>query len=111
MAEDTVTFLDSAGNVISNDPVWLARRTLAEAGVEGKAPDFDMAGPYDHLDGPELRALTKERGIVTKGWRKASQFRDALEAWDEENPPKDTDDDDDESSGNGQSGDSDDDEE
>ena len=80
---EPVTFLNSAGETISNDPLWLAQQTLSEAGVEGRKPDFDIAGPYDDLDGAQLKTLATERGIKTKGWRKASQFREALEEWDE----------------------------
>lgn len=81
---DIVTFLNSAGETVSNDPRWLARQTLESYGVGQKAEDFDVPGEYDDLEGPELKALAKERGISTKGFRRASQFREALEAWDEE---------------------------
>lgn len=99
-----VTFLNSAGEIISNDPFYLAQQTLSKAGVEGKAPDFDVPGPYDKLTGDELKALAKEREISTKGFKKASQYRDALEEWDEaqENPDSD-DDDSDESDSKGDS--------
>ena len=104
-----VTFLDSNGNTISNDPLFLAQQTMAEAGVGGKAEDFDIPGPYDHItDGKELKALAKERGISTTGIRKASVFRDLLESWDEEheNDNDDSDSDDDESTGDDDNSDS-----
>ena len=109
---EPVTFLNSAGETISNDPLWLAQQTLSANGVEGRKPDFDIAGPYDHLDGPELKALAKERGIKTTGWRKASLFREALEEWDEvqadADADADSDSDDDDSDDSDKSSDSDD---
>lgn len=107
--EQEVVFLNSAGEEVSNDPRWLARKTLAAYGGTTKAADFDIPGPYDHLDGVELKALTKDRGISTKGFRKASQFRDVLEAWDEEHD--DEADSDDESDDSNKSSDSDDEQE
>lgn len=105
--EKYVTFLNSAGEEISNDPRWLAEKTLSAYGVGQKAPDFEIAGPYDEItDGKELQALAKSRGIPIKGIRSATKIRELLEAWDDENPESDTDDDDEESTGDGQSGDS-----
>ena len=107
---EAVTFLDSSGNTISNDPVYLAQQTLSQAGVGGRE-DFDIPGPYDELTGDQLKAEVKKRGISARGFRKASQFREALEAWDEENEPEDESDADDESDDDEDSGDSDDDQE
>ena len=108
--EQYVTFLNSAGEEISNDPRWLAQKTLEQYGVERqKAPDFELAGPYDEItDGKELQALAKSRGIPIKGIRSATKIRELLEEWDDENPSEDSDDDNDESTGDDKSGDSDD---
>lgn len=92
-ADDIVFFENSAGEKVSNDPRWHAQKTLASYGVEGKQ-DFDMPGEYDDLSGAELKALAKERGISAKGFRKASQYREALEAWDEEQEDSDESDED-----------------
>ena len=106
--EPEVTFLNSAGEEVSNDPRWHARKTLESYGGK-EVVDFDIPGPYDELEGAELKALTKERGIKTTGFRKASQFRDALEAWDD--AQEEHDDDSDDSEGGDSSGDSDDEQE
>lgn len=104
MADPIVYFEDSQGNVFSNDPRWLARKTLNDLGVEDNNTDFDMPGPYDNLSGAELKALAKEREISTKGFRKASQYREALEAWDDKQ--SNSDDEVDDESGSNESGDS-----
>lgn len=96
---EPVVFLDSAGNEVSNDPVWHAQRTLREAGV-GQAQDEDLPGDYDGLSGAELKALAKERGMNIAGIKKVSELRAALEAFDQN-----------ESSDDDESGDSDDDQE
>ena len=110
--DEFVTFQNSAGEEISNDPRWHAKRVLEEAGMS-KAEDFDIPGPYDSItDGKELKQLAKDRGISTVGIRKASVIRDLLEQWDEdqeksEDDDSDSDDDNDESTGDNESGDSD----
>ncbi len=110
---DYVTFLNSAGEEISNDPRWLAEKTLREAGVGVGAADFDIEGAYDNLTGAELKAEVKKRGIKVQG-RKASDYRQALEDWDDEHSDEADDDDDSNSNDSGdgdESGDSGDDQE
>ena len=52
-----VVFEDSQGNEISNDPVWLARKRLADAGVEPSSTN--SAHLQDELDekNAEIEAL------------------------------------------------------
>lgn len=106
---DYVTFLNSAGEEISNDPRWLAEKTLREAGV-GQAEDFDISGAYDELSGAELKAEVKKRGIKVQG-RKASDYRQALEDWDDEHADETEEPDSNDSDDDDNSGDSDDDQE
>ena len=106
--DDIVTFLNSAGEEISNDPRWLAKKNLANSGtdvdalqaenealkarlaaLEAGATD-DSAGvdedeaqkddgdDYDKLDGKALKALAGERGVDIKGMTKVSEVRAAL---------------------------------
>lgn len=106
-----VVFEDHEGNEISNDPRWLAQRTLKRAGIgndsndsaelkariaeleaqlAGKSEDDedDTAGTkddgddYDKLGGKELKALAAERGVDITGLTKVGQVRDALRAAD-----------------------------
>lgn len=101
-----VTFLNSAGEEISNDPLWLAQKQLSDAGVEHySAPEFDVPGDYDEFDGAALKALAKERKISLVGIRKASAIRELLEQWDEDNESADGDSsDEDDDSGNDSTG-------
>ena len=92
---EPVTFLDSEGNVISNDPIWQAQQLLGLNQPE----DEDLPGEYDDLTGAELKALAKERGISITGMKKTSELRAALEAWDAE---QSSDDDESGDSGNDQ---------
>lgn len=103
-----VVFLDSAGNEISNDPIWHAQKRLAEAGLgDGPTPqvgvavgipavplgasdddsidsatpaDLDSSGnrTYKELNGQELQALAKERNVDITGLKKVGEVRDAL---------------------------------
>lgn len=91
-----VVFEDSLGNEISNDPVWLARRTLeqyqATAGYN-QGPlvpasqqddgDDDLDAPegpedYKGLNGTALKELAAERGVDITGLTKVGQVRSAL---------------------------------
>lgn len=92
-SNDIVTFLDSKGREISNDPRWHARKTLKSEGVdvdqleakiaeltaqlqaqnaaaaasEGvEDEDADEDSPYADVKGKDLSALAKERGISLK---------------------------------------------
>ena len=51
---ESVTFLSATGETISNDPVWLAEKTLASAGVE-----IDKSAGSDELR-EELDAKDRE---------------------------------------------------
>lgn len=91
---EPVTFLNSAGEVISNDPIYLAQQQLAAAGlinpqvtpVVPVAHDDDELGEdsdedkvdYATLNGPQLKALAKERGVDIKGLRTVGEVRKAL---------------------------------
>lgn len=105
-----VTFLDSEGNEISNDPVWLARRTLAQHGVEditetstekasaeaeatSTSDDESIAEDYSKFDGKQLKELAKERDISIKGLKTVGEVRQALIAADAATEDEDEDDD------------------
>lgn len=105
-----VTYLDAEGNEISNDPRWIAQQYLREQGVTEEEEDaaeedneteaqgdegqeqtsYDEEGSeeevvdYDSLNGKELKALAKERGVDITGLTKVSEVREALRAADEE---------------------------
>ena len=106
--DDIVTFLNSAGDEISNDPRWLAKKNLANsgtdvdalqaenealkarlaaleasttddsAGVDEDEAQKDDGDDYDKLDGKALKALAGERGVDIKGMTKVSEVRAAL---------------------------------
>ena len=100
---DIVTFEDSAGNVISNDPRYHALKTLEDSGISfadsqpetlaAKAAEKAQAGVentssaksgpenYEDVKGKDLGKLAKDREIEIKGL-KASQVRAALMAQD-----------------------------
>ena len=92
---DEVVFLDADGNEVSNDPRFLARRTLgvdntntvdealaaenaalkaqiqellaAQSHSEELEDDDESTGDYSDVKGPELAKLAKDRGIaITK---------------------------------------------
>lgn len=109
---ESVVFLDSAGNTISNDPAFLAKKLLSEAGVDEPQVDLDeirasvraeieaeMAAAaaeengqkdpsdkddeYSSLDGKALKELAKERGIeIPSDVTKVGQLRDLLRSHD-----------------------------
>lgn len=87
-----VTFTNSLGEVISNDPIFLAQQTLARAGMGASDADQSIDGdnPYADLGGKELKALAKERGVDITGLKTLGQVRDALVAADEESADADT---------------------
>lgn len=82
-----VTFLNSKGEVISNDPVYLAQQTLAAANISmgsnsGDDRDdsedlLDETPDYTHLKGKDLGQYARERGVDIKGL-KAGEVRQAL---------------------------------
>lgn len=83
-----VTFENSLGETISNDPIFLAQRTLKAAGLTGatRPDDHDeyMPSAYDELGGKELKALASERGVDIAGLKTVGQVREALTAADAE---------------------------
>lgn len=81
-----VTFKNSLGETISNDPIFLAQRTLAAAGISGKVDDSGDAfdeNPYSDLKAAELKELAKERGVDIKGLKTVGDVRNALVAADD----------------------------
>lgn len=96
MSENTdyqpVVFENSQGEEVSNDPVWLAKKTLEKYGAQQgvafgstrpqRAADYDEVlidtSKYDGLKGPELVALAKERGVDITGLKKVGEVREAL---------------------------------
>lgn len=81
-----VIFENSLGETISNDPIFLAQRTLKAAGITGatRPDDHDeyMPSAYDELKGSELKALALERGVDITGLKTVGQVREALTAAD-----------------------------
>lgn len=101
---EPVVFEDSQGNVISNDPVFLAQRTLRAAGItlEDQSPktqsattssddssesieetseeDRDESGArtYKELKGGDLKAYANERGVDITGMKTVGEVREAL---------------------------------
>ena len=112
---EPVTFEDSEGNVISNDPVWLAKQTLKQYGVEeqsteASAPaasettqtastsdDESMVEDYAKFDGAALKKLAKERNVDIKGLKTVGEVRQALIAADAATDEDEDDEDDNES--------------
>lgn len=109
--EGFVTFLDSEGNEISNDPRWLAKKTLEDAGFgvsfnqsqpiqantrmaqaagvsnddddELGEDDEDRTEDYKSYSGSELKKLANARGVDISGLKKVGEVRKALMAADE----------------------------
>lgn len=75
-----VVFENSRGEIISNDPIYIAQKRLQDAGLlPTQQEDESLIGvEYKGLTAAELIALAKERGISTKGLTKASQLRAKL---------------------------------
>jgi len=59
---DYVVFEDSAGNEVSNDPRWLARRTLAMAG-EGVS-EAQVLADAERAELEELREFYRTHGVA-----------------------------------------------
>lgn len=80
---ETVTFLNSRGEVISNDPVWKAQQLL---GIKPDDSDEEMLdeNPYANMTARELKDLAAERGVDISGLKKVGEVREALAAADEE---------------------------
>lgn len=102
--EEFVTFEDSQGNVISNDPRYLAKKTLEEAGYgitftqsspeqqhqnlrqaagvsddeELGEDDNDKVEDYKTYDGAALKKLASARGVDISGMKKVGEVRKAL---------------------------------
>lgn len=77
---EAVTFLSATGETISNDPVWLAERTLREAGVEDTTDNSDELREELEAKDRELEALRAQL--------KAKELEESLEE-EEENPAGD----------------------
>lgn len=92
-----VVFQNSLGEEISNDPVWLAQKTLAQYGslqqlppapltarpqVTGDDEEIDEGDTpektYAEMSGKELKALAAERGVDISGLRTVGEVRKAL---------------------------------
>lgn len=61
---EAVTFLSATGETISNDPVWLAERTLREAGVEDTTNNSDELREELEAKDRELEALRAKLAAV-----------------------------------------------
>lgn len=80
-----VTFLNSRGETISNDPVFRAQQIMAGVKVDDSNEDItteqvDENGKrtYGELDAKELKALASERGVDISGLKKVGEVRKAL---------------------------------
>lgn len=101
---EPVTFENSLGETISNDPYFLAQRTMEQyaalpaeqqgmhapkgAGSDDSDEDIDNGDtpsekPYADLKGPALKALAADRGVDISGLTKVGEVRAALVADDE----------------------------
>lgn len=93
---EPVTFENSLGEIISNDPVFHAQRTLEAYGVDndsrvpavhrekGPADDAEFDdNPYAYMDQKALKALAIERNISLKGLKTLGEVRAAFAAADE----------------------------
>lgn len=87
-----VIFENSLGEIISNDPVYLAQRTLARAGInygstastdDDDAIDDVEVSPYAELKGAALKAAAADKGVDIKGLKTVGEVRAALTAHDE----------------------------
>lgn len=78
---ETVTFLNSRGEVISNDPVWKAQQLL---GIKPDDSNDEMPeeNPYANMSARELKDLAAERGVDISGLKRVGEVRDALAAAD-----------------------------
>ncbi len=100
------------GTEVSNDPRWLAQRTLKRAGIAGDSNDSaelkakiaeleaklaeatksdedddeddsnEDGDEYDALKGADLKKLAADRNVDISGMTKVGQVRDALRAAD-----------------------------
>ena len=76
---EPVTFLNSRGEVITNDPILRAQQLL---GIDPSADDSDeeIGDEFEDLGGKELKALAKEREVDISGLRTVGEVREALRA-------------------------------
>jgi hypothetical protein len=88
---EPVVFLWPDGTEFSNDPIWLARKRLAEFQMANPTAPRVPLGPdddtdfseYDDMDGKALKAVANEKGVDISGLKKVGQVRAALIAFDE----------------------------
>ena len=92
-----VVFENSLGETISNDPVFLAQRTLASYGLSEPTPEApevddqeeddseeDLVEDYTGFDSKDLKVLAAERGVDMSNIKKLGALRSALMALDAE---------------------------
>lgn len=98
MAKHTpVTFLNSRGEVITNDPVVKAQMLLGISTPAGASDEEEIdTDPYNSLKGAELKTLAAERGVDIKGLKTVGEVRDALREADKEEESAGEDEDEDE---------------
>lgn len=92
-----VVFENSQGEEVSNDPVWIAQKTLERYGVQ-QGVAFGQVRPerpadsdeplldtskYNDLSGAELKKLAEDRGVDISGLKTKGQVREALATADE----------------------------
>lgn len=83
-----VLFENSRGETISNDPVYLAQQTLDQysGGNTGNGDDEAIdTSPYADMNGRDLKAAAKERGVDISGMKTVGEVRRALEEDDAKN--------------------------
>jgi pyruvate/2-oxoglutarate dehydrogenase complex dihydrolipoamide acyltransferase (E2) component len=77
-----VIFENSRGDIISNDPVYLAQQTI-DAYTGGNSSNGDDeaidTSPYADMNGRDLKAAAKERGVDISGMKTVGEVRRALE--------------------------------
>lgn len=77
-----VLFENSKGETISNDPVYLAQQTIDQYSGANSGNGDDEAidtSPYADMNGRDLKAAAKERGVDISGMKTVGEVRRALE--------------------------------